>query len=131
MSESEGKRVRRSAEERAAEIDTKVEALRQSITDQETKKQEAVAAFDEKIASIRERIKAMEAKKKEILAPKQPRKRRKSNKSCRRLCSRRRNPVLSRRRLRSFWESSWKNKSAFKKRDWNRIFHLAPTAFLS
>ncbi len=80
MSESEGKRVRRSAEERAAEIDTKVEALRQSITDQETKKQEAVAAFDEKIASIRERIKAMEAKKKEILAPKQPRKRRKSKK---------------------------------------------------
>ena len=80
MSESEGKRVRRCAEERAAEIDTKLEALRQSIADQETKKQEAVAAFDEKIASIRERIKALEAKKKEILAPKQPRKRRKSKK---------------------------------------------------
>ena len=38
MSESEVKRVRRSAEERAAEMDAKIEALRQSIADQEAKK---------------------------------------------------------------------------------------------
>ena len=80
MSESEVKRLRRSAEERAAEMDAKIEALRQSIADQEAKKQETVSAFDGKIASLRERIKALEAKKKEILAPKQPRKRRKSKK---------------------------------------------------
>ena len=40
MSESEKKRVRRPAAERAAEIDSKVEALKESIAETEQKKQE-------------------------------------------------------------------------------------------
>ena len=69
MSEAEKKRVRRSAEHRAAETDAKIAELHTSVEQLETKKK-AAAAFDEKIASVQARIKALEAKKAEILAPK-------------------------------------------------------------
>lgn len=80
MSENETKRVRRTPEERIAEIDAKIRAVSQSIEDLEAKKQAAVASFDEKIAAAQERIKGLEAKKQEILAPKPPRKPRKTKK---------------------------------------------------
>ena len=70
MSEAEKKRVRRSAEQRAAETDAKIAELHTSVEQLETKKKAAAAVFDEKIASVQARIKALEAKKAEILAPK-------------------------------------------------------------
>lgn len=70
MSEAEKKRVRRSAEQRAAETDAKIAELHTSVEQLETKKKAAAAAFDEKIASVQARIKTLEAKKAEILAPK-------------------------------------------------------------
>ena len=66
MSEAEKKRVRRSAEQRAAETDAKIAELHTSVEQLETKKKAAAAAFDEKIASVQARIKALEAKKAEI-----------------------------------------------------------------
>lgn len=80
MSENETKRVRRTPEERIAEIDAKIGAVSQSIEDLEAKKQAAIASFDEKIAAAQERIKGLEAKKQEILTPKPPRKPRKTKK---------------------------------------------------
>lgn len=80
MSEAENKRIRRSPEERAAEMDTKIAKANESIAELEAKKEAAVAEFDAKIAAVQERIKAFEAKKQEILSPKPPRKRRKSKK---------------------------------------------------
>lgn len=80
MSENETKRIRRTPEERIAEIDVKIGAVRQSIEDLEVKKQAAVSIFDQKIAAAQDRIKRLEAKKQEILSPKPPRKPRKTKK---------------------------------------------------
>ena len=80
MADSETKRVRRTPEERAAEIDSKIGVINQSIEELEAKKQAAIASFDEKIAAAQERIKVLEGKKQEILAPKPPRKPRKTKK---------------------------------------------------
>lgn len=80
MADSETKRVRRTLEERAAEIDSKIGVITQSIEGLEAKKQSAIASFDEKIAAAQERIKVLEGKKQEILAPKPPRKPRKTKK---------------------------------------------------
>lgn len=76
MSETEKKRVRRSPEQRAAELDAKIAELSASIEQLQAKKQAAAAVFDEKIASVQGRIKAMEDKKAEILAPKKRKPRR-------------------------------------------------------
>ena len=80
MSDSNTKRVRRTPEERIAEVDAKIEILNQSIVDLETKKQASMTSFDEKIAAVQERIKGLESKKQEILTPKPPRKPRKTKK---------------------------------------------------
>ena len=80
MAETENKRPRRTPQERAAEVDSKIEKLNQSITEIEAKKQAVVAEYDTKIAAAQERIKALESKKQEILAPKPPRKPRKTKK---------------------------------------------------
>ena len=80
MPESEKKRVRRSVEERIAEIDSKIDVVNHTIADLERKKESATASFDEKIAAARERIKGLEEKKPKILAPKPPRKPRKTKK---------------------------------------------------
>ena len=80
MSDSNTKRVRRTPEERIAEVDAKIEILNQSIADLETKKQASMTSFDEKIAAVQERIKGLESKKQEILTPKPPRKPRKTKK---------------------------------------------------
>lgn len=80
MSDTHTKRIRRTPEERVAEVDAKIETLNQSIADLESKKQASVASFDEKIAAVQERIKGLESKKEQILAPKPPRKPRKTKK---------------------------------------------------
>ena len=80
MSENGTKRIRRTPEERIAEIDAKIGAVNQSIEELEAKKHAAAASFDEKIAAAQERIKGLEAKKQEILSPKPPRKPRKTKK---------------------------------------------------
>ena len=80
MSESEKKRVRRPAAERAAEIDSKVEALKESIAETEQKKQETAALFDQKIARIQAKIKTLQAQKDKILSPKKGRKPRRTKK---------------------------------------------------
>lgn len=75
MPENESKtRARRTPEERAAAVDEKIQSLKDTIAEIETKKAAAVADFDKKIAAIKEQIKAQEAKKAAILAPKPPRK---------------------------------------------------------
>jgi len=74
MSESEGKRTRRSPEELATAVDEQIAKLENSITDIEAKKQEAIDSFDNKIDAIRTRIKTLEGKKAALLAPKPPRK---------------------------------------------------------
>ena len=80
MAETENKRPRRTPQERAAEVDSKIEKLNQSIAEIEAKKQAVVAEHDTKIAAVQKRIKALESKKQEILAPKPPRKPRKTKK---------------------------------------------------
>lgn len=80
MSDMEKKRVRRSAEERAAEVDAKIEMLREGMEETEARKKEMMASFDAKLAAARDKIKALETRKKEILSPKQTRKRKKTKK---------------------------------------------------
>lgn len=74
MAESENKRPRRTPQERAAEMDSKIEKVNGFITELEGKKQAAIADYDAKITAAHERIKTLEAKKQEILSPKPPRK---------------------------------------------------------
>ena len=80
MADSEKKRIHRSVEVRAAEIDEKIRKANDQITDLEAKKQAAVAEFDGKIAAVKTKIESMEAAKAELLKPKAPRKPRKTKK---------------------------------------------------
>ena len=80
MAESENKRPRRTPQERATEVDCKIEKVKAAIAELEEKKQAAIADYDAKIAAAQDRIKGLEAKKQEILAPKPPRKQRKTKK---------------------------------------------------
>lgn len=80
MAEFENKRPRRTPEERASEMNCKIDKLNQSILQLEIKKQAAISEYDAKIAAVQERIKVLETKKKDILAPKSKRKPRKTKK---------------------------------------------------
>ena len=80
MSEPEKKRVRRTPQERAAEIDAKIEKVNETLRALENKKQSVIATYDEKIKTASEQIKTLEEKKAAILAPKPPRKPRKTKK---------------------------------------------------
>lgn len=80
MSEIRQKRIRRTPQERAAEIDTLIQKQNHLIEDLEERKKAAVVNFDEKIASVQARIKELESKKAGILAPKTAKKPRKSRK---------------------------------------------------
>ena len=80
MSNAENKRVRRTTEERIAEIDSKIEELGNQIQAIEAKKQESAATFDERISKVQARIKELDKQKAAILAPKPPRKPRKTKK---------------------------------------------------
>ena len=70
MSENEGKRIRRSPEERAAAVDEQIAKINQTIEELEQKKKAVLAEYDDKIAAAKRRIKALDDKKKAILAPK-------------------------------------------------------------
>ena len=74
MSENEGKRIRRSPEERAAAVDEQIAKINQTIEELEQKKKAVLTEYDDKIAAAKGRIKALGEKKKAILAPKKPRK---------------------------------------------------------
>ena len=66
MAESENKRPRRTPQERATEVDCKIEKVKAAIAELEEKKQAAIADYDAKIAAAQDRIKGLEAKKQEI-----------------------------------------------------------------
>ena len=70
---SEQKRVRRTAQQIAADTDAQIEKLRVSIQEIEEKKAAAAAEFDAKIAAVEDKIKKLEARKKEVLTPKKRR----------------------------------------------------------
>lgn len=80
MPDTEIKRVRRTTEERIAEVDAKIEELDKQIQNLEEKKQETVAVYNDRIAKVTDRIKGLEKQKAAILAPKPPRKPRKTKK---------------------------------------------------
>ena len=80
MPENETKRTRRTPQELAAAVDEKIQALEESITVIEEKKQAAMTDFDSKIEAVRVKIAGLEEKKAAILAPKPPRKPRKTKK---------------------------------------------------
>ncbi len=80
MPDTENKRVRRTPEERIAEIDNKIEALGNQIQAIEAKKQESIAAFDERINKVQAHIDCLKKQKADILSPKPPKKPRKTKK---------------------------------------------------
>lgn len=80
MPDTENKRVRRTPEERIAEIDNKIEELGNQIQAIEAKKQESIATFDERINKVQSRIDCLKKQKADILSPKPPKKPRKTKK---------------------------------------------------
>lgn len=80
VSETENKKVRRTTEERIAEVNAKIEKLNGQIQNLEEKKQETVTAYNDRIAKVMDRVKELEKQKAAILAPKPPRKPRKTKK---------------------------------------------------
>ena len=80
VSETENKKVRRTTEERIAEVNAKIEKLNGQIQNLEEKKQETVTAYNDRIAKVMDRVKELEKQKAAILAPKPPRKQRKTKK---------------------------------------------------
>ena len=80
MDEQKVRRPRRTAEQRAADIDAKIQKLNEDLEGVEVKRAAAMQEFDAKAATVKERIEALERQKMEILAPKPPRKPRKTKK---------------------------------------------------
>ena len=78
MDEQKVRRPRRTAEQRAADIDAKIQKLNEDLEGVEAKRAAVMQEFDTKVATVKERIEALERKKMEILAPKPPRKLRKT-----------------------------------------------------
>lgn len=66
----EEKRVRRTPQQIAQDLDAQMEKLNASIAELEEKKAASAAVFDGKIAAVKEKIKKLEARKKDVLAPK-------------------------------------------------------------
>ena len=52
---SEGKRIRRTPEQIAADLDVQIEKLKDSILELENKKAESVTEFDNKIAAVKKK----------------------------------------------------------------------------
>jgi len=69
MEQNENKRRRRSKEERASEIDAKLEKLRSSLNEIAAEREAAKSALDAKEKALKDKIKALEGKKKDILNP--------------------------------------------------------------
>ena len=74
MEETRQRRPRRTPEEKAADIDAKIQQLKDSIVSIEEKKAAAIADFDSKSESVKAKIAALEEQKKAVLAPPKPRK---------------------------------------------------------
>ena len=74
---AEEKRIRRTAEQIAADIDVQVEKLTESISEIEEKKAAACAEFDRKTQSVNEKIAKLEARKKGLFTPKKRKPRKK------------------------------------------------------
>lgn len=74
---AEEKRIRRTAEQIAADIDVQKEKLAESISEIEEKKAAACAEFDRKIQSVNEKIAKLEARKKVLFTPKKRKPRKK------------------------------------------------------
>lgn len=80
MDEQKTKRVRRTPQQMAEQIDGKIQKLNQDLEDLEAKRAAANADFDAKAAAVKEKIEVLEQKKADVLKPKPPRKPRKSKK---------------------------------------------------
>ena len=80
MDEQRVRRHRRTAEQKAADIDAKIQKLNEDLEGVEAKRASVMQEFDAKVATVKERIDALEQQKKDILAPKPPRKPRKTKK---------------------------------------------------
>ncbi len=80
MEENKAKRVRRSPEQLAADLDTRIEALKGRLDVIEAERAAANEKFDIKTAEVNDKIKALMNKQKLLLAPKPPRKPRKTKK---------------------------------------------------
>ena len=78
MDEQNTKRTRRTPQQMAEAVDRKIEKLNQELESLAAKRDAANEDFDKKETAVKERIAALEQKKKDILAPKPPRKPRKS-----------------------------------------------------
>lgn len=74
---SEEKRVRRTAEQIAADLDVQAEKLTESIAEIEERKAAACAEYDRKIEAVHEKIAKLEARKKALFAPKKRKPRKK------------------------------------------------------
>lgn len=80
MDEQKVRRPRRTAEQKAADIDAKIQKLNEDLESIEARRTAANQEFDAKAAAVKERIAVLEQQKKDILAPKPPRKPRKTKK---------------------------------------------------
>lgn len=80
MEEQKVRRPRRTAQQKADEINAKIEKLNQDIEGIEAKRAAAMQDFDTKVAAVKERIDALAQQKAELLAPKPPRKPRRTKK---------------------------------------------------
>lgn len=80
MDEQKAKRVRRTPQQMAEQVDSKIQKLNQDLEALEAKRAAVNADFDAKAAAVRERIEVLEQKKADILKPKPPRKPRKTKK---------------------------------------------------
>ena len=67
---AEQKRVRRTPEQIAADIDGQISKLEENIRGLEEKKIAACAEFDAKIAAVQEKTAKLAERKKEVLSPK-------------------------------------------------------------
>ncbi len=74
------KRIRRTPQQIAEDIDMQIEKLEASIAGIEDKKQAALAELDQKESTYRDRIRALQERKEALLSPKPPRKRRRTKK---------------------------------------------------
>lgn len=74
---SEEKRIRRTAEQIAADIDEQIEQLRENIEKLNQRKAAAISEYDAKISHVKLRIEKLNEKKKGLSAPKKRKPRKK------------------------------------------------------
>lgn len=80
MEEQVKKRVRRTPEQIAAEIDVKIAKQDQLLAENEEKRDAAIQGFEQKANEIKAKIESLQKQKAEVLSPKPARKPRKTKK---------------------------------------------------